>query len=129
MLVQTETLSGASLIWAVCKALRQAPVIAVTGIAYRSDHGSWVYPRYTDDSEAGLLMASELIGAERPSQGQSGWLAVANSKLPSDSTHASGLEVNARGDSLAEAVCRALVMSRIGGDIDVPEELLLSGAS
>lgn len=87
MKTATEELTGNALIWAVCHALKLAPVVAKTGVAYRSEHGSWVYPRYTDDSEAGVLMASEWIGVERPSNRQTPpqWRAVTDNKTAPDS--------------------------------------------
>lgn len=126
MKIQTEELSGNALIWAVCCALRNAPVIAATGIAYRSDHGSWVYPRYTSDSEAGELMSSEWIGVERPSRGQKTpvWRAIADSKVPTKPHEYCGGVVSAWGETLGVAVCRALVLSRLGVTVDVPDELL-----
>lgn len=126
MKTQSKTLSGAALIWAVCRALGYAPVVAATGIAYRSDHGSWVYPSYTDDSEVGALMSSEWIGVERPCRGQKPpvWRAIADSKIPTKPHEFSGVVVDALGETPGVAVCRALVMSRIGVTVDVPDELL-----
>lgn len=125
MKTATEELTGNALIWAVCHALKLAPVVAKTGVAYRSEHGSWVYPRYTDDSEAGVLMASEWIGVERPSNGQTPpqWRAVTDNKTAPDSMRFNPV-VSAWGASLGMAVCRALVLSRIGKTVDVPDELM-----
>jgi len=66
------TLSGDDLIWAMCRARGHAPVWAPTGVAYRSEPGAWVYPRYTSDSEAGELIARYAVSVERPSE-QTGW--------------------------------------------------------
>lgn len=126
MKIQSDTLTGNALIWAVCHALKHAPVVAATGIAYKSDHGSWVYPRYTSDAEAGELMASEWIGVERPCKGQKPpvWRAIADSKIPTKPHEFCGGVVSAWGETIGVAVCRALVLSRIGVAVDVPEELL-----
>jgi hypothetical protein len=124
--VKAEKLDADALLWAVCLALGHAPVLAATGIAYRSDHGSWVYPRFTSDQEAGELMASEWIGVERPCCGQKTpvWRAIADSKEPTKPHEFCGGVVAAWGDTLGVAVCRALVLSRLGVAVDVPEELL-----
>ena len=126
--VKVEELSGSALLWAVCLALGHAPVMAATGIAYRSDHGSWVYPRFTSDAEAGELMSSEWIGVERPCRGQKtpAWRAIADSKVPTKPHEFCGGVVSAWGATLGVAVCRALVLSRLGVAVDVPEELLQS---
>lgn len=126
MKTQSETLTGATLLWAVCRALGHAPVVAATGIAYRSDHGSWVYPRYTDDAEVGTLMSSEWIGVERPSHGQKPpvWRALADSKIPTKPHEYCGGVVSAYGETPGVAVCRALVLSRLGATVEVPDELL-----
>lgn len=124
--VKSEGLSGEALLWATCLALGHSPVVAATGIAYRSDHGSWVYPRYTSEHEAGELMSAEWIGVERPSRGQKTplWRAIADSKMPTKPHEFCGV-VSAWGESLGVAVCRALVLSRIGMTVDVPDELVL----
>lgn len=57
--VKSEGLSGKALLWATCLALGHSPVVAATGIAYRRDHGSWVYPRFTSEQEVGELMSAE----------------------------------------------------------------------
>jgi len=126
MKIQSEELTGNALIWAVCRALGHAPVVAETGIAYRSDHGSWVYPRYTSDSEAGELMSSEWIGVERPSRGQKTpvWRAIADSKVPTKPHEYCGGVMSAWGETIGVAVCRALVLSRLGVTVDVPDQLL-----
>lgn len=124
--LKAEELEGSSLMWAVCLALGHAPAITPTGVAYRSDHGSWVYPRFTSDAEAGELMSSEWIGVERPSRGQKTpvWRAIADSKVPTKPHEFCGGVVSAWGDTLGVAVCRVLVLSRLGQTVDVPEELL-----
>lgn len=129
--VKAEDLSGDALLWAVCFALGHAPVVAATGIAYRSDHGSWVYPRFTSDAEAGELMSSEWIGVERPSRGQKTpvWRAIADSKVPTKPHEFCGGVVSAWGDTLGVAVCRALVLSRVGVIVDVPDDLLQAVAA
>ena len=123
--VKAEELSGAALLWAVCLALGHAPVVAATGIAYRSDQGTWVYPRYTSDEEAGALMSSEWIGVESPSRGQKTplWRAISDSKVPTKPFEICGGVVSAWGETLGVAVCRALVLSRLGVNVDLPEEL------
>lgn len=121
MKTNTTELDGQALIWATCLALGYSPVVAATGVAYRSDHGSWVYPRFTDDSEAGPLMASEWVSVERPSGGQKPpvWRAVTDSKRKE-----LNWTVSAHAQSLGVAVCRAIVLSRCGESVEVPEELL-----
>ena len=128
MKTQSEELTGNALIWAACRALGHAPVVAETGIAYLSDHGSFVYPRYTSDSEAGELMSSEWIGVERPSRGQKlpVWRAIADSKVPTKPYEYCGEVMSAWGETIGVAVCRALVLSRLGVTVDVPDELLLA---
>lgn len=123
--MKAEELSGMALLWAVCRALGHAPVATATGIAYRSDHGSWVYPRYTSDSEVAELMSTEWIGVERPSRGQKTpvWRAIADSKVPAKPHEFSGGVVAAWGETLGLAVCRALVLSRLGVTVDLPDEL------
>lgn len=125
MNVETKLLEGKALLWAVCKALGQSPIIAATGIAYRSDHGSWVYPNYTSDSEAGELMASEWISAERPTKGQSTpmWRTVMESKKPEKPYSPNGPVVG-WGETLGVAVGRAIVLSYIGDKVDIPKELI-----
>ena len=130
MQVEAQTLCGNALIWAVCSALNQSPVVAPTGIAFRSEHGSWVYPRYTEDDEAGQLMASEWISAERPNRGQPTplWRSVTDVKYKQKG-YSFNQVVSAHGHSLGEAVCRALVLSRLGKMVDVPDDLLTHASS
>ena len=122
-----KTLNGDALIWAMCVALGHAPVVAATGIAYRIDHGSWVYPRFTSDSEVGELMSLEWVSVERPSKGQSipTWRAVTDSKRP-EKPHVFNAVASATGESLGVAVCRAIVLSRCGVTVDVPQQLLVA---
>lgn len=124
--VKSEELGGNALLWAVCMALGQAPSVTATGIAYRSDHGSWVSPRYASDDEVGALMSSEWIGVERPSKGQVRpvWRAIADSKIHTKPHEATGGVVAAWGETIGVAVCRVLVLSRLGETVDVPDELL-----
>lgn len=124
--LKAADLQGAALLWAVCLALGHAPVVASTGVAYQGDHGTWVYPRFTADEEAGVLIASEWIGVERPSRGQKtpAWRAIADSKEPTKVHEVCGGVVAAWGETLGVAVCRALVLSRLGVAVDVPDELL-----
>ena len=124
MKINTDALLGDALIWAVTKALGKAPVIAGTGVAYKSDHGSWVYPRYASDDEAVALMTQEWIGVDRPSRGQTTplWRAVTDSKLKRGTGHFEPV-VSAFGGTIGLAVCRALGASRLGAEVDVPAEL------
>lgn len=127
MNTQTQALNGRALIWATCLALGHSPVIAATGIAYRDDSGSWVYPRFTSDSEAGELIATQWVSVERPSKGQITpvWRAETQQKRIK-TTQALKWVVSATGESLGVAVCRAIVLSNCGETVDVPEELLRS---
>lgn len=122
---ESKLLDGAALLWAMCIALGHSPLLAATGIAYRGDDGSWVYPRYTADSEVGSLMAAEWVSVERPSRGQKTpmWRAVTDSKRPSKS-HIFNAVASAYGETIGVAVCRAIVLSRCGDTVDVPEQLL-----
>lgn len=124
--IKSEELSGVALLWAVCHALGHAPVLASDGIAYRGAHGSWVYPRYTSEEEVGTLISSEWISVERPSRAQKTplWRAIADSKVPTKPHEFCGGVVAAWGGTLGVAVCRALVLSRLGVTVDVPDELL-----
>jgi hypothetical protein len=126
-----DQLAGKPLVWAVCHALGHAPEVDVQfGVCYRSDHGSWVYPRYTDDSEVGSLMSSEWIGVDRPSSGQATpmWRAITNNKVARGSQVFDPVK-DAWGETIGIAVCRALVLSRVGPTIDVPDILLSSVAA
>lgn len=127
MKTKTQTLNGNALTWAMCVALGYSPVVAATGIAYKSDHGSWVYPMFTSDSEVGELMSSEWVSVERPSRGQRirTWRAVTDSKRPEKPLVLSWV-ASAAGESLGIAVCRAIVLSHCGDTVDVPEQLLAS---
>lgn len=129
--VKSEGLNEKALLWATCLALGHSPVVAATGIAYRSDHGTWVYPRFTSEQEVGALMSAEWIGVERPSRGQKKpvWRAIADSKVPTKPHEFCGGVVSAWGETPGVAVCRALVLSRIGVMVDVPDELLLQAVS
>jgi hypothetical protein len=124
MKTNTETLDGPALIWAMCIALGHTPVSAATGIAYRSDHGSWVYPRFTDDSEVGPLMMAEKVGVERPfgSQAVPLWRAITDTKGAEAKRNLNWV-VSAHGTSPGVAVCRAIVLSRCGVSVDIPEQL------
>lgn len=126
MRMNTEALIGDALIWAVATALGKGPVVAATGVAYRSDHGSWVYPRYTEDVEAVALMRQEWIGVDRPSNGQATplWRAITDSKIKPRSAKPCTPVVSAFGGTIGLAVCRALVASRLGMMVDVPENLV-----
>ena len=130
MKAMVEQLTGNALIWAVCHALKLSPVIAASGVAYRGENGSWVYPRYTDDTEAVGLMASEWIGVDRPSKGQTPpqWCAVTDNKGAPDPKWFKPV-VSASAESLAVAVCRALVLSHIGEAVDIPDQLLAGAAA
>lgn len=125
MKTETKTLDGPALLWAMCLALGHAPVLAATGIAYRSDHGSWVYPRFTDDSEVGALMTAEWVSVERLCKRQTTptWRAVTDNKRP-EKPRTFNSVASAHGESLGVAVCRAIVLSRCGNTVDIPEQLL-----
>lgn len=107
-------LSGAELIWATCRALGHAPVWAATGVAYHSEHGAWVYPRYTSDEEVGELIAKRRVSVERPSARTQGLWRAAADRLD-------GKEVAVTGKTLGEAVCRVLVLARLGPTVTIPE--------
>lgn len=126
MKANSNSLERDALTWAMCRALGHSPVIAEAGIAYRNDHDCWVYPRYTDDSEAGPLMSVEWVGVERPSKGQTIplWRAVTDSKIPPKPHEFQGV-VAASGETLGIAVCRAIVLSRCGKVVDIPDQLLV----
>lgn len=125
MKVKVESLTGNALIWAVCAALGESPVLSGGTVVYRSPHGSWVSPRYTQDSLAGELIVSERIGVSPPTQGESPliWRTRAKNRLSDDSAFAP-YYVEASSESLAVAVCRAIVLSRLGEEADVPDELV-----
>lgn len=107
-------LSGAELIWATCRALGHAPVFVATGVAYHSDHGAWVYPRYTSDEEVGELIAKHKVSVERPSARNNGaWRATM--------AGTDGVDHIALGKTLGEAVCRVIVLCRLGTEITLPE--------
>lgn len=130
MKINTEALLGDALIWSVALALRESPVITATGVAYKSDHGSWVYPRYTDDTEAVVLMSQEWIGVDPPSGGQVTplWRAITDSKSKPSPREYKPV-VAAFGGTIGLAVCRALVASYFGDVVDVPDELLSARAA
>lgn len=124
MKVDTNELSGKALVWAVSKALHQAPSIQSGRVAYRSDHGSWIEPNPTDDRDVVELMASERIGVERPSAGQAKpvWRAITDNKAK-DPQHLTPV-VSAFGATIGLAVRRALVLSRLGPSVEIPDVLL-----
>ena len=124
MQIESNLLDGQALIWATCSALGHSPEIAMNGIAYRSDHGSWVYPRYTDDTEAGDLIASYWISVERPSKGQQtpSWRVVTDSRRKVASYEFNG-PVVAHGPTLGIAVCRVLVIAHFGQKVEIPDVL------
>lgn len=124
MKVKSDTLNGAGLIWAMCVALGHSPVVAATGVTFRGDHGSWEYPRFTDDAEIGPLMASEWVGVDRPSKGQNPpvWRAITDVKYKKKYGDSLVTVVSAYDPSLAIAVCRAIVMSRLGEVVELPDE-------
>lgn len=128
--IQAEKLTGDALIWAVSHALGKAPVVTQDGVAYRGEGCVWVYPRYTDESEVASLMASEWIGVDRPSRGQTPpqWRAITDNKAPADPRRYKPV-VSAWAESIGVAVCRALVLSRLGNEVEVPQELLDSKAA
>jgi len=117
-------LEGNALIWAVCSALGQPPVISGSRVFYRSESGSWVEPLYIEDVAAVKLMTDDWIGVDRPSNGQTPpvWTAITNSKKPADSRELTTGVVIAHAETLGTAVCRALVLSRHGTEIDIPEQ-------
>lgn len=123
--MKIDNLNGKALVWAVCEALGLSPVIKNGGITYRSDHGSWVSPRYLDDSEVGELMSSEWVGVERPSKGQSTpvWRAVTDNKSKRNPSVFRPV-VDAFGETLGISVCRVIVKSYKGDVIDIPNELI-----
>lgn len=122
---KVSSLNGNALIWAVCRALGYGPVVAATGISYRSDHGSWVYPRFLEDSEAGELIVSELVSVERPSKGQSVpmWRTVTDNKAKRSPAIFQPV-VDACGETLGCAVCRVIVKSYLGDSVEIPDVLL-----
>lgn len=116
MIKGVATLSGDDLIWAMCRARGHAPVWAPTGVAYRSEPGAWVYPRYTSDSEAGELIARYAVNVERPSE-QTGW------QWRAAMEGVGGVEQCMLGETLGEAICRVIVLCRLGPEIKLPERV------
>jgi len=123
MQIETRKLTGTALIWAVARALNLAPLIVDSRVAYKSDHGPWVHPNYTDDAEAVELMQQQWIGVERPSRGQKTpvWQALTESKMKPKPLQP---VVSAFGVSIGIAVCRALVLSHFGDTIEIPDEVM-----
>lgn len=119
-------LTGSALTWAAISALGMSPVIAATGICYRSDHGSWVYPNFENQNGADELIESEWIGLERPSKGQKTplWRAITDSKQKPGPGQSPTAVVSAWGATHSLAVARVLVISHLGPVVDIPAELM-----
>lgn len=121
MKMDVAILEGAPLLWATCRALGIDPVVAESGICYKAKDDTWVYPNFTNDSEVGALMSAHWISVERPSHGQTPprWRAVTESKMPKRPFIFNGV-VSVYGETLGVAVCRAIVLSYLGNNVDIP---------
>lgn len=124
MKVQVDTLVGAALAWAALKAEGHAPVAGPTGVGYRSDHGSWVFPTYTD-AEATALMVTHWIGVERPSKGQTppAWRAIGDFR-GDRAVRQHLMVVSSHHTEFSIAVTRCFVKTKFGEELDVPDDVL-----
>lgn len=124
MKIATNRLTGNALIWAVILAGRHQPVQTTSGIAFKSDHGSWDFPR-CDRAEAAEILVREWISVERPFKGQTPptWKAIVDNKQrgPRQELHP---VLSATGATFELAVHRAFVASYFGEVIDMPDELI-----
>lgn len=122
---KSETLAGQALNWAVLQALGLAPTIDSAGkVCYRSDHGSLVSPDFESAADAGEIIHREWIGLDRPSKGQTPplWRAITDTKTEPRPGQFRGVSV-AWGVTPFLAAMRALVLSRVGEKIQIPEQL------
>lgn len=119
--VKTEELTGAGLDWAVAKVVgvkvitdpnspRKRQMVEDTA----SVNGWYCYSPSTDWSQGGPLIKKNYVSVQIM---RGGWEAdVFDARLPSLQWSNSPLE----------AVCRAVVASRLGGEVEVPQELISS---
>lgn len=127
MKIAVDQLTGRALTWAFIRALGHAPHVGAISVAYRTDHGSWDHPTLSE-REAVELMNEHWIGVERPSKGQTPpqWRALAD--VPSSSKLPDRV-VSAFAPSLAIAVHRCFIKSRMGDVVDIPDELTAAEAA
>lgn len=117
--VKTEELTGAGLDWAVAKVVgvkvitdpnspRKRQMVEDTAAV----NGWYCYSPSTDWSQGGPLIEKNYVSVQIM---RGGWEAdVFDARLPSLQWSNSPLE----------AVCRAVVASRLGGEVEVPQELV-----
>ena len=106
--MRTSELTGAALDWAVAKC--EGIGIGPRGfVVYYHEGEPAMWQPSTDWAQGGPILQrhiSELIDC-----GESGWEACCNGTY------------GATGKTALEAVCKAYVASKLGDDVDVPEEL------
>lgn len=114
MKIKTSELTGAALDWAVATADGQQVMSRQTPkrlLLANGDTWELLYAPSTDWSQGGPIIDREEISAERKFFPR-GWEAR------------NGVNAFARGPTLLIAAMRCFVASKLGDEVDVPEELL-----
>ena len=112
--MKTSELTGAALDWAVAKCAgeldEQDYYLHESTGAFMLERGevSWVYSPSTNWAQGGPIIAQHIFLIE--DIGDYEW----------EATAANGRKC--RGDTVLEAVCRAYVASKLGDEIDLPDE-------
>ena len=100
--MKTAELTGAALDWAVAQATE-------------FDNGDWLPDYSTEWCHGGAIIESELIDIFTVEGGTDGW--QANKHLPDEM-------VTAYGETPLIAAMRCYVASKLGDEVEVPEELM-----
>jgi len=121
MKIKTTELTGPALDWAVakCEGIEvYVPAFAEKPwLQYRDCHGQpHMCPKYsTDWAQGGLIIECECMDILCLAGGDDGW--QADRYLHSE-------KVEGFGPTALIAICRCYVASKLGDEVDVPEELL-----
>jgi hypothetical protein len=113
--MKTNELTGAALDWAVtkCEGFDPETLNTKTGVVYSLRYG--VYTPSTDWAQGGPIIEREKIAVVYRAGGY--WLAYTHENHQ-------GRQADADGPTPLIAACRCYVASKLGDEVEIPEELL-----
>ena len=134
MKIKTNELSGAALDWAVAAADGRKVLSILCGevtVADRNDRLPWRFNPSESWSQGGPIIEREGIGTYReclraypdyrPVQGKT-WEAIIGLYLVGEHEAQGAHGLTAQGATALEAAMRVFVLSKLGDEVDVPEE-------
>lgn len=117
MKIKTSELTGAALDWAVCKATGLIDAYPTIAKNFASLHKN-IFPS-TDWSQGGPIIEREEIELGLSSPDVGGWFSCMNNDI-----HSPEMLYYAAGPTPLIAAMRCYVASKLGDEVDVPEELI-----